>query len=129
MVKREYEPVPEIHCRPDELNQVWTNLIHNAIHAMGHKGTLTISVGPHEHGVRVSVSDSGHGVPHELRGKIFEPFFTTKSAGEGSGLGLHIVRQIVESHGGTVNICDNAGGGARFEVVLPVTPPPEKQHP
>ena len=124
VVRREYEPVPDILCRPDELNQVWTNLIHNAIHAMGHKGTLIIAVGPHEPGVRVSVSDSGHGVPRELREKIFEPFFTTKAAGEGSGLGLHIVRQIVESHGGALHLGDSADGGACFEVVLPLKPPP-----
>ena len=119
VVQREYEHVPDILCRPDELNQVWTNLIHNAIHAMDQKGTLTIAVGPHEGGVRVSVSDSGRGVPDELREKIFEPFFTTKSAGEGSGLGLHIVRQIVESHGGSIHVGNSKGGGATFEVVLP----------
>ena len=129
VVRREYEPVPDILCRPDELNQVWTNLIHNAIHAMGHKGTLTIAVGPHEDGVRVSVGDSGVGVPLELRNKVFEPFFTTKCAGEGSGLGLHIVRQIVESHGGTVSLGENVGGGARFDVVLPGTPPPAIRQP
>ncbi|MEI6491557.1 MAG: ATP-binding protein [Verrucomicrobiota bacterium] len=129
VVVREYQPVPDILCRPDELNQVWTNLIHNAIHAMGHKGTLTIAVGPHEDGVRVSVGDSGVGVPLELRNKVFEPFFTTKCAGEGSGLGLHIVRQIVESHGGTVSLGENVGGGARFDVVLPGTPPPAIRQP
>ena len=119
VVRKEYGPAPEILCRPDELNQVWTNLIHNAIHAMDHKGTMTIAVGPHEDGVRVAVSDSGHGVPPELREKIFEPFFTTKSAGEGSGLGLYIVRQIVESHGGTVCVTNTPGSGACFEVFLP----------
>ena len=119
VVQREYEDVPDILCRPDELNQVWTNLIHNAIHAMDHKGTLTIAVRPHGNGVKVSVTDSGKGVPAELREKIFEPFFTTKSAGEGSGLGLHIVRQIVESHGGKILVGNSTGGGATFEVVLP----------
>ena len=127
VVVREYEAVPDIMCRPDELNQVWTNLVHNAIHAMGHKGTLTIAAAPHERGVRVSVSDSGHGVPPEIREKIFEPFFTTKPVGEGSGLGLHIVRQIVESHGGAILVGDNPGGGARFEVVLPLIPPQQSQ--
>ena len=119
VVQREYETVPDILCRPDELNQVWTNLVHNAIHAMDHKGTLTIAVGPHEDGIRVSVTDSGKGVAPELREKIFEPFFTTKSAGEGSGLGLHIVRQIVESHGGAIHVGNSTEGGATFEVTLP----------
>jgi len=118
-IRREYEEVPDILCRPDELNQVWTNLIHNAIHAMDNKGTLTIAVHPHGDGVQVSMTDSGKGVPQELREKIFEPFFTTKSAGEGSGLGLHIVRQIVESHGGEIHVGNGAEGGARFDVILP----------
>ena len=119
VVTREYEEVPDIFCRPDELNQVWTNLIHNAIHAMDHKGNMTIAVSPHGEGVKVSVADSGNGVPPELREKIFEPFFTTKPAGEGSGLGLHIVSQIVESHGGTIHLGESAAGGAVFEVILP----------
>ena len=119
VVTREYDEIPNIFCRPDELNQVWTNLIHNAIHAMDSKGDMTIAVSPHGDGVKVSVSDSGTGVPPELREKIFEPFFTTKVAGEGSGLGLHIVRQIVESHGGTIHLGGSAAGGAVFEVILP----------
>ena len=119
VVSREYGEIPKIYCRPDELNQVWTNLIHNAIQAMDHKGDMTIAVSPHGDGVKVSVSDSGTGVPPELREKIFEPFFTTKAAGEGSGLGLHIVRQIVESHGGSIRLGDSAAGGAVFEVILP----------
>lgn len=119
VVRREYESVPDILCRPDELNQVWTNLIHNAIHAMDHKGTLTIAIAPHQDGVKVSVTDSGKGIPPEFREKIFEPFFTTKSAGEGSGLGLHIVRQIVESHGGSIHVENSTGGGATFTVTLP----------
>jgi PAS domain S-box-containing protein len=118
-VRREYADVPRILCHPDELNQVWTNLIHNAIHAMERNGTLTIRVGPDRNGIRVSIADSGKGVPAELREKIFEPFFTTKSAGEGSGLGLHIVHQIIEDHGGKIQVGDNPGGGAVFEVFLP----------
>lgn len=119
-IVREYAAVPEILCRPDELNQVWTNLIHNAIHAMENKGTLTISISPHGDGVKVAVTDSGKGVPPELLEKVFDPFFTTKSAGEGSGLGLHIVRRIVEGHGGSMHLSNSASGGARFEVILPL---------
>lgn len=119
LVQRVYDAVPDILCRPDELNQVWTNLIHNAMQAMNHKGTLTIVVSPHGDGVRVSVSDTGKGVPEEIRDKIFTPFFTTKPAGEGSGLGLHIVSQIVEAHGGSIRLENNPAGGATFEVLLP----------
>jgi len=122
LVQRVYDTVPEILCRPDELNQVWTNLIHNAMQAMNHKGTLTIIVRPHGNGVKVSVSDTGKGVPEEIRDKIFSPFFTTKPAGEGSGLGLHIVSQIVEAHGGTIRLENNQAGGATFEIVLPGRP-------
>lgn len=122
-VLRDYSPVPDLACRPDELNQVWTNLVHNAIHAMGSKGTLTIRIAQKGDALSVSFSDTGPGVPSELRGQIFEPFFTTKPAGEGSGLGLHIVRQILDGHGGTVSVSEAPGGGACFEVLLPFMPP------
>lgn len=122
VVERNYAPTPEIRCRPDELNQVWTNLIHNAIHAVNLQGTLSIRLETIEDGtkVRAVFSDTGHGIPAEIVGRIFDPFFTTKPAGEGSGLGLHIVRQIVEKHNGTISVQSEPGKGASFEVVLPV---------
>ncbi len=122
IVERNYSPTPEIRCRPDELNQVWTNLIHNAIHAVNLQGTLSIKVEPIDGGekIRATFADSGHGIPHEIAERIFDPFFTTKPAGEGSGLGLHIVRQIVEKHNGTISVRSEPGKGATFEVILPV---------
>lgn len=116
-VVRDYKTRPIIPCFPDELNQVWTNLIHNAVQAMDGKGTLTVSVEGSESEVSVSIGDTGGGIPEEIKNKIFEPFFTTKPQGEGSGLGLDIVRKIVEKHNGKIEV-ENGVEGAIFTVKL-----------
>mgnify|MGYP001123429440 CR=1 FL=1 len=125
-VVRNYEDIPSISCYPDELNQVWTNLIHNALQAMHHQGTLTIDVCQKEGAIAVSITDSGTGIPEDIKAKIFQPFFTTKPPGEGSGLGLDIVRKIVEKHQGAIAI-DSVPGNTTFTVSLPITTP-EKTH-
>ncbi len=111
--------VPRIRCLPDELNQVWTNLIHNALQAMQNAGTLTIAMDHVGDDVVVRIGDSGCGIPPAIRERIFEPFFTTKPAGEGSGLGLDIVRKIVEKHRGRIDFESTVGVGTTFTVRLP----------
>lgn len=118
---RDYEDLPPVRCLPDELNQVWTNLIHNALQAMAYKGTLTLRLARDGDRVRVSVADTGSGIEPALRARIFEAFFTTKPAGEGTGLGLDIVRKIVEKHGGSIEVESELGRGSTFTVVLPIT--------
>ncbi|MBT3260200.1 MAG: GHKL domain-containing protein, partial [Deltaproteobacteria bacterium] len=105
---------------PDELTQVWTNLIHNALQAMKNQGDLTVKTIENDGIIRVSVSDTGTGIPEEIRGKIFQPFYTTKAAGEGSGLGLDIVSKIVKKHNGTIDFESEIGTGTTFTVSLPV---------
>ena len=117
---RHFQPMPPVRCLPDELNQVWTNLIHNALQAMDHKGTLAIRVRQEGEDALVSISDTGCGIPAELQKRIFEPFFTTKPAGEGTGLGLDIVRKIVEKHAGKITVDSEAGVGTTFTVQLPI---------
>jgi PAS domain S-box-containing protein len=116
---REYQSLPIILCYPDELMRVWTNLIDNAIHAMQGKGTLEIRVFEQDNFVVVQVTDSGCGIPADIRERIFEPFFTTKPVGEGSGLGLDFVRKIVESHDGRIAV-DSVPGRTTFTVWLPL---------
>jgi signal transduction histidine kinase len=118
-VVRNYENIPPLHCFPDELNQVWTNLIHNALQAMNHEGTLTIGIREENGHAVVSVSDSGCGIPEEIRGKIFDVFFTTKPAGVGSGLGLDIVKKIIDKHHGRIELQSEVGVGTTFTVLLP----------
>ncbi|MCP4112512.1 MAG: response regulator [Desulfobacteraceae bacterium] len=117
-VTKDYGDVPPINCFPDELNQVWTNLIHNAIQAMDGKGRLKIAVSERHGHVVVEITDSGCGIPDDIRDRVFEPFFTTKPPGEGSGLGLDIVRKIVERHRGKIEI-DSQPGKTSFSVFLP----------
>jgi signal transduction histidine kinase len=114
------DELPPVNCLPDELNQVWTNLIHNALHAMQHRGTLSVELSQQGTEVRVSIGDSGTGIPEVLHARLFEPFFTTKPAGEGSGLGLNIVRQIVTRHGGRIDFSTALGVGTTFNVWLPM---------
>jgi PAS domain S-box-containing protein len=119
-VIRHYESHRPILCYPDELNQLWTNLIHNALQAMEGKGRLTIDVFAQHGWVAVHITDSGCGIPDAIKSRIFEPFFTTKASGEGSGLGLDIVRKIVQQHQGRIEF-DSQPGQTTFRVLLPTT--------
>ncbi|NJK69634.1 MAG: AAA family ATPase [Microcoleus sp. SU_5_3] len=118
-VVRNYAEILPILCYPDELNQVWTNLVHNALQAMDYRGTLTIGLSEQDRLVKISVTDSGKGIPEEIKAKIFEPFFTTKPAGEGSGLGLDIVKKIVEKHQGKIEV-ESIPGKTTFNIFLPI---------
>ncbi|MGQ0711919.1 MAG: ATP-binding protein [Rhodoferax sp.] len=114
-----YEYLPALLCHPDELNQVWTNLVHNALQAMAYKGVMTIALYRENGCAVVSVSDTGCGIPEEIRSRIFEPFFTTKPAGEGSGLGLDIAKKIVDKHQGRIDVDSTPGVGTTIKVYLP----------
>jgi signal transduction histidine kinase len=121
---KEFAPdLPTVPAHPAELNQVWTNLIDNALQAMPDGGTLTIRTSLDGDCVLVEIGDTGAGVPPELRDKIFEPFFTTKPVGEGTGLGLDICyRVITQRHGGDLRVVSQPGD-TRFQVRLPVRAP------
>jgi signal transduction histidine kinase len=124
LVKDYDESLPMIPAHPAELNQVWTNLIDNAIHAMPDGGTLTIRTSQDDGWVLVEICDTGIGIPEEMQQKIFEPFFTTKPVGEGTGLGLDICyRVITQRHGGDLRVKSHPGD-TRFQVRLPLTEPP-----
>lgn len=116
---KHFDTVPLISCYPDELNQVWTNIVHNAIQAMDNKGNLEISIHQVDNKIKVNITDSGKGIPTEIKDKIFEPFFTTKPKGEGSGLGLDIVKKIIDKHNGEIQV-DSEPGKTTFSVLLPV---------
>ena len=117
-VIRNYQDIPQIWCYPDELIQVWTNLIQNAIQAMQDRGRLTISTRLENRSVKVEIWDSGSGIPPDIKDRIFEPFFTTKAIGEGSGLGLHISKQIIDKHQGTIDVTSKPGQ-TKFTICLP----------
>jgi signal transduction histidine kinase len=113
------ENLPSIYTYSDELSQVWTNLLSNAIHAMGGKGTLEISIKQENDNIVIKFTDSGSGIPPEIQKKIFEPFFTTKPEGQGTGLGLDICKKIIEKHYGTISV-DSVPGRTTFTVTLPI---------
>ncbi len=115
------DDLPEINCFPDQLNQVWTNIIQNALQAMNNSGKLTIDGKRQGDGVVISVSDEGCGMSPEVQARIFEPLFTTKPAGEGIGLGMDIVHMIiVQRHSGRIDIDSEVGVGTTISVWLPI---------
>lgn len=118
-VIRDYKVSPKIKCYPDELNQVWTNIISNALQAMEYKGVLEIGVYEEDKNIIVKLTDSGSGIPKEIQSRIFDPFFTTKRQGEGTGLGLDIVKKIVLKHKGDINV-DSVPGRTSFIIKLPI---------
>ena len=126
VVQREYQRVPLlVNSFGSELNQVWTNLIDNAIDAMGGKGELRIRTYRDDSCVVVEIADNGPGISPEIRAHIFEPFFTTKGVGEGTGLGLDTVQRIVKKHRGNIQVSSKAGD-TRFQVWLPLADAPGK---
>ena len=118
-VIRTYDDLPNISCYCDELNQVWTNIVHNALQAMNGKGKLEIQIRNAEQFAEVRIIDSGSGIPENIKDKIFEPFFTTKPQGEGSGLGLDIVKKIIDKHNGQIEV-ESEPGRTCFIVRLPI---------
>lgn len=118
----QFETVPPIFCRQDEICQVWTNIITNAIQAMGEAGTLEIGLKYDKANEKITTwfKDDGCGIPENLKSRIFEPYFTTKEKGAGSGMGLDISRQIVESHKGKIYFESKEGVGSTFFVELPL---------
>ena len=118
-VRREFDPnLPKIEAYGSELNQVWTNLIDNAIDAMDGKGEIILRTRYDDPWVTVEVEDTGPGIPEEIQSKLFSPFFTTKPVGKGTGLGLNISYKIVEKHGGDIKVYSHPGK-TRFSVRLP----------
>jgi signal transduction histidine kinase len=119
-VQRDYQPVPFlVNSFGSELNQVWTNLIDNAIDAMCGKGELRLRIYREDNCVVVEVRDNGPGISPEIESHIFEPFFTTKGVGEGTGLGLDTVQRIVRKHKGNIQVT-SIPGDTRFQVWLPL---------
>ena len=120
-VERDYQKVPLlVNSFGSELNQVWTNIIDNAIDAMKGEGKLKVRTYREDKCVVVEIADNGPGIPSEVQPHIFEPFFTTKGVGEGTGLGLDTVQRIVKKHRGSIQV-DSRPGDTRFQVWLPVS--------
>ena len=120
-VKRDYHPTPlRVNSYGSELNQVWTNIIDNAIDAMHAKGELRVRTFPEGDCAVIEIGDSGPGIPPDIQSRIFEPFFTTKGVGEGTGLGLDTTLRIVRKHRGSINV-ESTPGDTRFQVRLPIT--------
>jgi signal transduction histidine kinase len=123
IVVREYEEsLPRICAFGGELNQIWTNLMANAIEAMHGKGELRVRTARELDRVLVEIGDNGPGIPSAVLPHIFEPFFTTKGVGEGTGLGLDTVSRIIRNHHGEIRVSSHPGD-TRFQVFLPITQP------
>jgi two-component system, NtrC family, sensor kinase len=118
-LKCEFASIEPVMAFSDELNQVWTNLIYNALQAMDFVGHLDIRLEKINNEAIISIKDSGGGIPQDIQSKIFDTFFTTKIAGEGTGLGLSITKKIIEKHDGRIEFESIIGQGTTFKVFLP----------
>jgi signal transduction histidine kinase len=119
-LERQFGEIPEITCNPQQLNQVFLNLLVNAAQAMEQQGVITVKTWAEPGWVCVSVADTGKGMPEAVQKKVFEPFFTTKPAGKGTGLGLSISADIIRKHHGEITVASEPGKGTTFTVRLPV---------
>ncbi|MBX3350956.1 MAG: PAS domain S-box protein [Nitrospira sp.] len=114
------DPCPMVLADADQMSQVMINLVMNAVHAMPNGGTLRVALAPEPQMVRLTVADTGHGIPREVIKKIFDPFFTTKEFGKGTGLGLTVVKGIIEEHQGSIAVESQEGTGTTFTILLPM---------
>lgn len=119
-IVRQYEPVPDMHANPNELNQVFVNLILNAVQAMNARGCLTLSAGVENKNLLVRIQDTGPGIAPQDLAKIFAPFFTTKERGKGTGLGLYVVQTLVKKYGGSIEPISQPGNGTTFRIQFPL---------
>lgn len=127
-VVREFGEIPPVECHPGQINQVFMNLLVNAIQAIDGPGTIWVRIGAQGDRVRVEVQDTGSGIAEEHLPKIFDPGFTTKGVGVGTGLGLSICHQIIAAHHGTIQVASQKGVGTTFTLLLPLRPPSVSPH-
>ncbi|MEM6805066.1 MAG: ATP-binding protein, partial [Bacteroidota bacterium] len=119
-VHKDYGKIPQIPCQFDKLNQVFMNILSNAIQAIKEEGHIYLKTYKEKEAVIIRIADTGSGIPEALKERIFEPFFTTKGIGEGTGLGLSISYGIVEAHGGKIEVQSEEGKGTNFNIILPL---------
>ncbi len=120
-VIKEYGDVPAVPCFPQQLNQVFVNILVNAAQAIEDKGEIKIATRADNRHVEIQISDTGQGIAEENISKVFDPFFTTKDVGKGTGLGLNVSYNIVKKHGGTIDVQSEVGKGSTFTVRVPVS--------
>lgn len=125
-VVKEYDSMPAVECSPGEINQVFMNLLSNACQAIEGPGTIWIRAEASRDGLSVFIQDSGHGISEDDLARIFEPFYTTKEAGIGTGLGLAITSNIIQKHGGRLEVASVPGETTEFEVWLPLRQDPQR---
>ena len=119
-VTKRYGTLPEIECYPQQLNQVFMNLLVNAAQAIKNQGEIFVITYQMGNNVVVEISDTGVGIPKETLKRIFEPFFTTKEVGKGTGLGLSVVYGIIQKHKGRIEVESEVNKGSTFRVILPI---------
>jgi len=120
VVKHFEQNLPEIDCLPEQLGQVWINIIMNAVHAMEGTGTLNIETAHSGESIYVKIKDTGPGIPEQYLNRVFEPFFTTKEPGKGTGLGLSLSYQVVQNHHGSIHVRTKKDEGTEFVILLPI---------
>jgi signal transduction histidine kinase len=119
-ISKNFGAIPPLECFPGQLNQVFMNILSNAIDAIEGEGEITISTSQSNGFIRISIKDNGKGIPENIKAKIFDPFFTTKEVGEGTGLGLSISHGIIEKHKGSIKVLSERGKGSEFIISIPV---------
>ncbi|MBK8884553.1 MAG: AAA family ATPase [Bacteroidales bacterium] len=119
-IVKHYGDIPAVECYPGQLSQVFMNILSNAVDSIDEKGTITIRTMLSDEYVRISIRDTGKGIPDDIVMKIFDPFYTTKDVGKGTGLGLSISQRIIEQHKGTISVKSEPGTGSEFIIQLPV---------
>jgi len=119
-LKKEYGDLPQTKCNPGQLNQVFMNMLVNAAHAIEKQGEIGIRTWAENNAIKVSITDTGSGIPKDKINRIFEPFFTTKEVGKGTGLGLSIAYDIIKKHNGEISVESEVGKGTTFTVTIPI---------